>query len=236
MNSNRMTSASALTGAWLCAAAAVAPAHAITVAIQYTGFVNNAFSQSTGQQITSEFVGQPYKADYVFDLSGNPAGTTMSPQYNDVIGGTWFGLPSPVVSATLTIGTTVLTVPSPDFIGLIAGLNNGSFAEQIHDAKASQFVFMRHDIFYDASQQSDPIVSAIPASITSNFTYSLEPGAEYFAQFCDGTFCLDLTPQTLAETVVTPLPAALPLFAAGLGALGLLGWRRRKKTAAALAA
>ena len=33
----------------------------------------------------------------------------------------------------------------------------------------------------------------------------------------------------------TPLPAALPLFASGLGALGFLGWRRRKK-AAALAA
>ena len=33
----------------------------------------------------------------------------------------------------------------------------------------------------------------------------------------------------------TPLPAALPLFATGLGALGLLGWRR-KKNAAALAA
>ncbi len=29
--------------------------------------------------------------------------------------------------------------------------------------------------------------------------------------------------------VETPLPAALPLFATGLGALGLLGWRRRKR-------
>lgn len=27
----------------------------------------------------------------------------------------------------------------------------------------------------------------------------------------------------------TPLPAALPLFASGLGALGLLGWRRKRK-------
>jgi len=27
----------------------------------------------------------------------------------------------------------------------------------------------------------------------------------------------------------TPLPAALPLFATGLGALGLLGWRRRRR-------
>jgi hypothetical protein len=35
-----------------------------------------------------------------------------------------------------------------------------------------------------------------------------------------------------AAVVVTPLPAALPLFATGLGALGLLGWRRKKKAAA----
>jgi len=31
-------------------------------------------------------------------------------------------------------------------------------------------------------------------------------------------------------TFVTPLPAALPLFATGLGALALLGWRRKRKT------
>jgi hypothetical protein len=28
-----------------------------------------------------------------------------------------------------------------------------------------------------------------------------------------------------------PLPATLPLFATGLGALGLLGWRRKKAAA-----
>lgn len=28
----------------------------------------------------------------------------------------------------------------------------------------------------------------------------------------------------------TPLPAALPLFASGLGAMGLFGWRRKRKT------
>jgi hypothetical protein len=33
----------------------------------------------------------------------------------------------------------------------------------------------------------------------------------------------------------TPLPAALPLFATGLGALGLLGWRRKRKQAMAAA-
>jgi hypothetical protein len=31
----------------------------------------------------------------------------------------------------------------------------------------------------------------------------------------------------------TPLPAALPLFASGLGAMGFFGWRRKRKAAAA---
>jgi hypothetical protein len=34
-------------------------------------------------------------------------------------------------------------------------------------------------------------------------------------------------------TAVTPLPATLPLFATGIGGLGLLGWRRKRKAAAA---
>jgi hypothetical protein len=37
------------------------------------------------------------------------------------------------------------------------------------------------------------------------------------------------------DGVVTPLPGALPLFATGLGALGLLGWRRKRKNSAAAA-
>jgi hypothetical protein len=32
----------------------------------------------------------------------------------------------------------------------------------------------------------------------------------------------------------TPLPASLPLFAAGIGGLALLGWRRKRKGRAAL--
>jgi hypothetical protein len=35
-----------------------------------------------------------------------------------------------------------------------------------------------------------------------------------------------------ASTAATPLPAALPLFATGLGGLGLLGWRRKRAQAA----
>ena len=36
----------------------------------------------------------------------------------------------------------------------------------------------------------------------------------------------------IATVTETPLPAALSLFATGLGALGLLGWRKKRKAAA----
>jgi hypothetical protein len=39
-------------------------------------------------------------------------------------------------------------------------------------------------------------------------------------------------PGGCAQESATPLPAALPLFAGGLGALGFLGWRRKRKGAA----
>jgi hypothetical protein len=48
----------------------------------------------------------------------------------------------------------------------------------------------------------------------------------------------DLFPGSMAlddiSLTATPLPAALPLFATGLGALGLLGWRRKRKGQAQL--
>jgi len=60
-------------------------------------------------------------------------------------------------------------------------------------------------------------------SLLGNFALSSGGGpvtVDLMAQFVD--------PPTRA----TPLPAALPLFASGLGALGLLGWRRKRKAAA----
>jgi hypothetical protein len=62
------------------------------------------------------------------------------------------------------------------------------------------------------------------ASLTS---LGVTPGIYVWAwgQGIDQSFTLDIINPT-------PLPAALPLFAAGVGALGLLGWRRKRKQAA----
>lgn len=48
-----------------------------------------------------------------------------------------------------------------------------------------------------------------------------------------GTIDYSINISLPAGLYVTPLPAALPLFASGLGALGLLFWRRRREAAAA---
>jgi hypothetical protein len=71
------------------------------------------------------------------------------------------------------------------------------------------------------------------ALLADNFTFA-------WAETCANDIILASTTLTSSSgggtQSATPLPAALPLFATGLGALGLLGWRRKRKGAAALAA
>jgi hypothetical protein len=46
-----------------------------------------------------------------------------------------------------------------------------------------------------------------------------------------------ISPPSITNTTISvvPLPAALPLFASGIGGLGLLGWRRKRKACAGVA-
>jgi hypothetical protein len=64
----------------------------------------------------------------------------------------------------------------------------------------------------------------------------LMTGGPAYPYYVDSLGSYDLPAGTLVISTTTPLPAALPLFASGLGALGLFGWRRKRKSAAALAA
>jgi hypothetical protein len=53
-------------------------------------------------------------------------------------------------------------------------------------------------------------------------------GERSAGQLLEEPFLDDVT-VTISAVTATPIPAALPLFATGLGTLGLLGWRRRRK-------
>jgi hypothetical protein len=64
--------------------------------------------------------------------------------------------------------------------------------------------------------------------------YQTGLGPEEFIDECDSGSCGSLTAQTSPPT--TPLPATLPLFAGGLGFVGYLTGRKKRKAGQALAA
>jgi len=70
---------------------------------------------------------------------------------------------------------------------------------------------------------TSPIFGSIPVGVFVGFEDL--PFRHSNFNYDDLTFVF--TNVTAAET---PVPAALPLFVTGLGALGLLGWRRKRKT------
>jgi hypothetical protein len=69
---------------------------------------------------------------------------------------------------------------------------------------------------------SGTLLDPAPVFYSASYTQNQGPGSLINASFNDSTI------------VATPIPAALPLFATGLGALGLLGWRRKRKAPAAV--
>jgi hypothetical protein len=85
---------------------------------------------------------------------------------------------------------------------------------------ASQFTLLGGSTHPNFS--GDPILFGVEAVFATNQT-SITAANIYLDN-------IDIT------VTQTPLPAALPLFASGLGGVGLLGWRRKRKNASAVAA
>ena len=81
-------------------------------------------------------------------------------------------------------------------------------------------------VFFDVAPGAPAEILSIVFN-TSSTSASDPNGAPISLNFSNGEITI---------VSATPLPAALPLFATGLGALGLFGWSRKRKNAAALAA
>ena len=81
--------------------------------------------------------------------------------------------------------------------------------------------------------QSDFTIPAGALLLHTNYVFDVTLG------YYDPAYGLEDTSETYTQGIYdpsgTPLPAALPLFASGLGALGLLGWRRKRKASAVIA-
>jgi len=103
-----------------------------------------------------------------------------------------------------------------------------AYARAVADLAANNF--LRSDEAFVATYLpfNGPILLVLPQDQTVGFDAYTFGG--YYHELTGG-ISLDI------EAVgSTPLPAALPLFATGLGALGVLGWRRKRKSTAAIAA
>ena len=66
----------------------------------------------------------------------------------------------------------------------------------------------------------------------SHFQRLLGPGSYAFSLFANATTTSNPPFGVSVRVDAVPLPAALPLFAAALGAMGLMGWRKRRKAPA----
>jgi hypothetical protein len=118
-------------------------------------------------------------------------------------------------------GNTGVATTTPTFTGFPSGATSGSY-----------------DNVFDMTLAS----SYNPAFITGNGGTAASAEAVLFAGIIAGNAYLNIHTTNfgggeirgfLAATAPTPLPAALPLFATGLGALGLYGWRRKRKSISA---
>ncbi len=82
--------------------------------------------------------------------------------------------------------------------------------------------------FDDANNMA--LIAVLPAGTSFEFSW-LTGNPTYYVSALTYAVCGE---GINCATDLVPIPGALPLFASGLGGLGLLGWRRRKrKTAAA---
>jgi hypothetical protein len=153
-----------------------------------------------------------------------------------------FGIANPLYQFLIFSGSKTIDLTfSMTIAGSLSGSSDalGSYASEV----TAQFGYQKQGppgspfipvVFFDtplsgglSNSQNDVIGSTTLTGIVTLLT-----GVDYF-------FFASVEAQSSATelgTSATPLPAALPLFATGLGALGLLGWRRKRKNAAALAA
>jgi hypothetical protein len=83
------------------------------------------------------------------------------------------------------------------------------------------------NIFYSSPGCFTELQNLLPSSVVVSLLFTLPPGATGIQVAWTAPY---------SYFAPTPLPAALPLFATGLGVMGLLGWHRKRKNNAAIAA
>jgi hypothetical protein len=165
-----------------------------------------------------------------------------------------FGLSSAAQAAPVTIEEFNFTGTCTDCGGTAPQFGTGTLTLQNYtlgkpiDNTLNYVSFTYHSRLLDLSLTSAnsmidspffPVLSILPTSLpgpANVFIFDTSGTVELFGSGIGGGWCAGVGCGTdngnMGTYTETPLPTALPLFATGLGALGLLGWRRKRKARA----
>jgi hypothetical protein len=220
-----------------------ATSFAVPMKAVYTGTVGtsydqtNLFGQGTGSNVLN---GQAFTLTYLYDPDTVGAYQYGSPVESQVYGGTAYGVPSPMQSATLTISGLSQTMGG-NYFGRVDQGNAGSAYSYHYAVDFSDNGVLQNYDFVQTYAYGP--AAAIPVDLNAPYflaTLFTQYGYFYFTNYdyalgayttnTQGT--LNFATLTVSPVSAVPLPAALPLFAAGLGGLGIIARRRKAKLAA----
>ncbi len=184
-----------------------------------------SFAMNVGWS-TKSFAAQFYTFTFTGNAASNPgwdANGSFSIPIADFIGD-----PASLPNTDITAASfTIVTPPGDTWIMGLADVNS---------LGSNSFVYGPQPLLQngtgnfliDLPAGCNPFQTNCGAGIEAAFAGT---GVEIFGP----TGLTDLGGLWTTSLTSTPLPAALPLFAGGLGVMGLLGWRRKRKNAAAVA-
>ena len=223
-----------------------------TTQAEATNITVTVTGQASGQDSGGEFcsglgctISGPFSLVYTFDTSlatpGNYINLGSSSSLSGSSDGSCLGCSSSVVgSVTGTIGTGTFSI-LPNIYTCCSGFSAES--DSATKGSTSQSVLddsmIEHGTF--ATVNTSIFNPTIPGDITAPY-YLFGPdlgfGLFYISEGTVERAIANLQIETVSANgaMATPLPAALPLFAGGLGVMGRLGWRKKRKAAAQFAA
>lgn len=204
------------------------PARAATYEVVFTGNVTSVEATLSGSFDTT----QSLAGSYTFNSSVSAnAGSDANFATFDALLGFNFSIGSYAASSSAAADIQIDNDPGfgdPDRYGVTSRASQGLTGADIDGLSLELFSFSLNDstnaVFTDALQ--------LPTALSLVDFDSTEFEVFFGSMSSFGSIRGSITGLSIALVPTpVPLPAALPLFAGGLGLMGLLGWRR-KRTAA----
>ena len=194
------------------------PANVINFSVAHLG--NGTITGINSTSGTLNYIETELPALSIFTINLSlPSGGTL--QFLHSLGNTGYDVPT---GTGLSYSSTQSYANAS---GPLSASDNGW--AQLYDSTDTFFLGTVYPGYLSSSASIDPSLLSGTATFTNNQT----GGPAVLEIDFEGSGTSNSSAPILASyslTAETPLPAALPLFATGLGALGLLGWRRRRNS------